>query len=214
MRKMMGWMVLMALFLWLAGCEKQTVYAKPMKLPNNARVATFAGGCFWCMQPPFDKLKGVLSTSVGYAGGPEKNPTYKQVAYGRTGHTEAIQVIYDPRKVSYQKLLKVFWQNINPTQVNGQFYDRGRQYRTAIFFHSAKQRKQALATKALLNKSGCFKKPIAVEITKAGPFYHAEKYHQKYYKKKPYHYKRYRIGSGRDAYIKIRWGACKVFRKK
>ncbi|MEM1007502.1 MAG: peptide-methionine (S)-S-oxide reductase MsrA [Myxococcota bacterium] len=185
---------------------ENTPASMPKKLTTQA-IATFAGGCFWCMQPPFDKTPGVISTVVGYTGGPEKNPRYKQVAYGRTGHAEAIRVIYDPRKVSYTKLLQIFWRNIHPTQIRGQFADIGRQYRTAIFVHSPKQRRQALASKKALAKTGCFKKPIATQIQQAGPFYPAERYHQKYYKKNYAHYKRYRVGSGRAGYLQRKWTA-------
>ena len=165
--------------------------------------ATFAGGCFWCMQPPFDQLRGVISTIVGYTGGPEVNPTYKQVAYGRTGHAEAIEVIFDPSKISYAELLDVFWRNINPTQRNGQFVDKGSQYRSEIFYHNDQQKRFAEISKEDLGKSGRFSKPIVTEITPSGEFYPAEEYHQKYYKKNPYAYKRYRIGSGRDNFLKI-----------
>ena len=169
--------------------------------------ATFAGGCFWCMQPPFDKLDGVISTTVGYTGGPEKNPTYKEVAYGKTGHAEGIEIVYDPTKISYTQLLNVFWRNIDPTTRDGQFVDRGRQYRTAIFYHNDDQHRLAKATKEELEKSGRFDKPIVTEITPASGFYPAEEYHQKYYIKKPVDYKRYRRGSGRDEFLERIWGS-------
>lgn len=172
--------------------------------------ATFAGGCFWCMQPPFDKQPGVISTSVGYTGGVKPNPTYKEVARGLTKHTESIEVIYDPKQVNYKKLLLLFWCNINPTDGGGQFYDRGSQYRPAIFYHSEAQQKWAEASKKALDASKKFGRPMAPEITKAGPFYHAETYHQQYYKKSPYRYKRYRIGSGREAYIQKHWSSCQI----
>ena len=168
--------------------------------------ATFAGGCFWCMQPPFDKLEGVISTTVGYTGGPEKNPTYKEVSYGRTGHTESIEVMYDPTQVSYEELLDVFWMNINPTDPDGQFVDRGKQYRTGIFYHDEEQKKLAEASKETLEKSGRYVKPIVTEIIPAPEFYKAEEYHQKYYKKNSIGYKTYRNGSGRDQYIERIWG--------
>jgi methionine-S-sulfoxide reductase len=168
--------------------------------------ATFAGGCFWCMQPPFDKTRGVVSTVVGYAGGPEKNPTYEQVSAGRTGHREAVQVRFDPAQVSYEQLLEIFWRSIDPTQADGQFADIGTQYRTAIFFHSEEQRRRAEASKARLAASGKFRRPIAVEILPAGPFYAAEEYHQKYYLKNPAAYKRYAIGSGRVPFLDRTWG--------
>jgi methionine-S-sulfoxide reductase len=171
----------------------------------NLEIATFAGGCFWCMEPPFDKLAGVLSTTSGYAGGTEENPTYKEVASGRTGHAEAIRIVYDPTKVTYAELLDVFWKNIDPTQVDGQFADRGRQYRTAIFYHDEEQKELALASKDALEKSGRYTRKIVTEITAAGAFYPAEDYHQDYYKKNSVHYKMYRYGSGRDQYLKEVW---------
>ena len=172
---------------------------------GNLEKATFAGGCFWCMEPPFDKLDGVVSTTSGYTGGKEENPTYMEVASGKTGHAEAIQILYDPAKVSYEKLLEVFWQNIDPTQKDGQFVDRGRQYRTAIFYHSEEQKQQAVASKAALEKSGRFRGPIVTEIVPAGAFYEAEGYHQDYYKKNPLRYKQYRMGSGRDHFLDSTW---------
>lgn len=168
--------------------------------------ATFAGGCFWCMQPPFDKLEGVISTTVGYTGGPEKSPTYKEVSYGKTGHAESIEVMYDPTQVSYEELLDVFWMNINPTDPDGQFVDRGKQYRTGIFYHDEEQKKLAEASKETLEKSGRYDKPIVTEIIPASEFYKAEEYHQEYYKKNPIGYKTYRNGSGRDQYIERIWG--------
>jgi methionine-S-sulfoxide reductase len=167
--------------------------------------ATFAGGCFWCMEPPFDKLSGVISTTSGYAGGNEIMPTYEQVSSGRTGHFEAIEIVYDPEKVSYDKLLEVFWKNIDPTQANGQFADIGKQYRTAIFYHDDNQRKLAIASKEQLDKSGKFGKPVVTEILPAGKFYPAEDYHQDYYLKNPVRYKYYRFGSGRDQFINKIW---------
>jgi peptide-methionine (S)-S-oxide reductase len=168
--------------------------------------ATFAGGCFWCMQPPFDKLDGVISTTVGYCGGKKENPTYKQVSAGRTGHAEAIEILYDPSRVSYTELLNVFWMNIDPTQENGQFADIGAQYRTAIFYHSEEQKRLAEASKKELKNTGRFSKEIVTEIVPATPFYRAEEYHQDYYKKNPLRYKIYRYGSGRDDYLVRKWG--------
>lgn len=169
--------------------------------------ATFAGGCFWCMEPPFDQLEGVVSTTSGYAGGDEVNPTYKQVASGRTGHTEVIQVEYNPEMVSYQKLLEVFWRNIDPTAVDRQFVDVGRQYRSAIFFHNEEQRRLALASRDELAASARFEKPIVTEITALNTFYAAEEYHQDFYQKNPVRYKFYRYNSGRDQFLKQKWGA-------
>lgn len=168
--------------------------------------ATFAGGCFWCMQHPFDKLEGVISTTVGYTGGTEKNPTYKGVSAGKTGHAEAVEITYDPLKITYPQLLDIFWRNINPTQVNGQFFDIGRQYRTAIFYHNKEQEKLALDSKEKLENSARYDKKIVTEIVPATDFYRAEDYHQDYYKKNPIRYKYYRIGSGRDRYLEEVWG--------
>jgi methionine-S-sulfoxide reductase len=168
--------------------------------------ATFAGGCFWCIQPPYDKLEGVVSTTVGYTGGKEKDPTYEQVSYGKTGHTESIEIIYDPKKVTYEELLEVFWMNINPTDSGGQFVDRGKQYRPGIFYHGEAQKKAAEASKDKLDKSGRFDKPVIVGIVEAAEFYPAEDYHQKFYQKSPVRYKSYRWGSGRDQFIEKYWG--------
>ncbi|MDY6838220.1 MAG: peptide-methionine (S)-S-oxide reductase MsrA [Thermodesulfobacteriota bacterium] len=167
--------------------------------------ATFAGGCFWCMEPPFDQLRGVISTTVGYAGGQEENPTYEDVASGRTGHAEAIQIVYDPSVMTYEALLDVFWRNIDPTQVDGQFVDRGRQYRTAIFYHNEEQKRLALASKEQLEHSGVYEEKIVTEIVPATRFYEAEEYHQDYYNKNPLRYKYYRYGSGRDKFLKKIW---------
>jgi methionine-S-sulfoxide reductase len=173
---------------------------------TGLETATFAGGCFWCIQPPYDKLEGVVKTTVGYTGGPEKNPTYKQVSYGKTGHAESIEIIYDPKKVTYEELLDVFWMNIDPTDSGGQFVDRGKQYRPAIFYHGEAQKKAAEASRDKLSKSGRFDKPIVVEIVEAAEFYPAEDYHQMFYKKDPFRYKSYRSGSGRDQFIEVYWG--------
>ena len=168
--------------------------------------ATFAGGCFWCLQPRFDKLPGVISTSVGYTGGHIQNPTYDQVCSGRTGHLEAIQVVYNPSKLAYDKLLDTFWKIIDPTQVDGQFADKGTQYQTAIFFHSEEQRTMAEKSKVALGQSGKFKKPIVTTIRPAVEFFHAEEYHQKFYQKSPEHYQAYSVGSGRHAFVCHLWG--------
>jgi methionine-S-sulfoxide reductase len=173
---------------------------------NKGEKATFAGGCFWCMQPPFDKLDGVISTTVGYCGGKEENPTYKQVSAGATGHAEAVEIVYDPSRVSYAELLNVFWMNIDPTQENGQFGDTGAQYRTAIFYHNQEQKRLAEASKKELKDTGKFAKKIVTAIVPATPFYRAEEYHQDYYKKNPVRYKLYRYGSGRDSYLARKWG--------
>ncbi len=168
--------------------------------------ATFAGGCFWCMEPPFDKLDGVLSTTSGYTGGKQKNPTYKEVSAGGTGHAEAVEVLYDPKKVSYEKLLDVFWHNIDPTVKDQQFCDHGNQYRTGIFYHDEEQKRLAEASRAQVMKSKPFKGDVVTEIVSAAEFYPAEEYHQDYYKKNPVRYKFYRSGCGRDARLKELWG--------
>ena len=179
--------------------------AAPTVAPGQA-LATFAGGCFWCMEPPFDKLPGVTSTISGYAGGKTVNPTYEQVSSGTTGHAEVVQVTYDPKVVSYEKLLEVFWVNIDPTVKDRQFCDGGNQYRTAIFYHDEAQRKAAESSRAALEKSKPFKEPIVTPIEMAGAFYPAEDYHQDYYKKNPVRYNFYRNGCGRDARLKQLWG--------
>jgi peptide-methionine (S)-S-oxide reductase len=166
--------------------------------------ATFAGGCFWCMEPPYDKLDGVISTVSGYIGGPKKNPTYEEVSAGGTGHAEAVQVVYDPSKVSYQKLLEVYWKNVDPLTPNRQFCDRGSQYRTAIFTHGAEQKRLAEASRQEIQKR--FQQPVVTEIVAAGPFYPAEEYHQDYYEKNPIRYKYYRTSCGRDRRLEELWG--------
>lgn len=168
--------------------------------------ATFAGGCFWCMQPPFDKLKGVITTTAGYTGGHKKSPAYEEVSAGATGHTEAIEIVYDPLQITYKELLDVFWRSIDPTTPNRQFADAGTQYRTAIFYHNEEQQILAEASKAKLQKSGKFNKPIVTEIVPAAAFYKAEEYHQKYYQKNAGRYKSYNIASGREQYLKKTWG--------
>ena len=167
---------------------------------------TFAGGCFWCMQPIFDRLEGVKSTTVGYTGGEKKNPSYEEVSTGKTGHAEAIEVIYDPSKISYSKLLGAFWQSVDPTDPRGQFADKGSQYRTAVFYHNEEQKKEALASKEKLAQSGTFDQPIVTEITPVSEFYPAEEYHQKYYIKNAGHYALYKVGSGREGFLKKKWG--------
>lgn len=176
------------------------------RTPQATALATFAGGCFWCMEGPFEKLDGVAAVISGYTGGELENPTYKQVSAGRTGHAEAVQVHYDPTRISYEDLLQVFWRQINPTDSGGQFADRGTQYRTEIFAHDEAQRSSAEASKVAIGKSGRFDKPIVVPISNAVTFYPAEEYHQDYYLKNESHYKRYRKGSGREGYLKRTWG--------
>ena len=174
--------------------------------PANEAKAVFAGGCFWCMQPPFDHVPGVTATVVGYAGGREESPTYKQVSAGETSHREAIEVTYDPLKITYEKLLEIFWHNINPIQIDGQFHDVGDQYTTAIFYTTDEQEKAAEASKEALAKSGKFQKPIATVILPATKFWPAEEYHQKYYLKNRAAYGIYHFTSGRDSYKQLIWG--------
>ncbi|MBI5885718.1 MAG: peptide-methionine (S)-S-oxide reductase MsrA [Deltaproteobacteria bacterium] len=173
----------------------------------QTEIATFAGGCFWCMERPFDELQGVISVTSGYTGGQTKNPTYEEVSAGGTGHAEAVQVVYDPSKVGYAKLLDVFWHNIDPTVSNRQFCDVGRQYRSAIFYHGDEQRRLAEQSKEAMEKGKPFQGAIVTEITQAGEFYPAEEYHQHYYRKNPVRYLYYRTGCGRDQRLKELWGA-------
>ncbi|MFC1666392.1 peptide-methionine (R)-S-oxide reductase MsrB [Candidatus Omnitrophota bacterium] len=167
--------------------------------------ATFAGGCFWCMEAPFEELEGVRDVVSGYTGGGRKNPTYKEVSSGTTGHLETVEVTYDSSKITYKELLEVFWRQIDPTDEGGQFADRGTQYKTAIFYHTREQKLEAEESKVKLEKSGKFIKPIVTEIIQASTFYKAEDYHQDYYKTCPLKYNRYKSGSGRDLYIKEKW---------
>ncbi|MFH0727184.1 MAG: peptide-methionine (S)-S-oxide reductase MsrA [Pseudomonadota bacterium] len=168
--------------------------------------ATFAGGCFWCVESDFEKAEGVGDVISGYTGGLEKNPTYEEVSAGTTGHLEAVQVSYDPQRISYEALLEIFWRHIDPTDSGGQFVDRGSQYRSAIFYHNEQQRDMAEKSKAALEKSGQFQKPIVTEIKMATAFYSAEDYHQDYYKNNPIRYKFYRFNSGRDQFLDRAWG--------
>lgn len=172
---------------------------------GNAR-ATFAGGCFWCMEEVYDKVPGVISTVSGFMGGHVRNPTYEQVTTDRTGHAEVVQVEYDPAKVSYARLLEVYWRNVDPTQKDGQFCDHGPHYRTAIFFHDDEQRRLAEASRAALQKNKPFKGEIVTEINPAGAFYPAEGYHQDFHLKNPTRYKFYKTGCGRDARLQQLWG--------
>jgi len=169
-------------------------------------VATFAGGCFWCMEPPFEKLTGVQKVISGYTGGHKKNPTYEDVSYGSTGHVEAVQIHFDPAKISYQDLLEVFWRNVDPTDGEGQFVDRGDSYVTGIFVHNEEQKKQARESKRKLENSKRYDRKIVTPIIQATKFYPAEDYHQDYYKKNPIRYKYYRYRSGRDEFIEKTWG--------
>jgi peptide methionine sulfoxide reductase msrA/msrB len=184
------------------------------KQEEGLNKAIFAGGCFWCMEPPFEKLEGVTAVISGYSGGEEKDPSYTEVSAGRTSHVEAIQVVYDPAVVGYRELLDVFWMQIDPTDPGGQFADRGSQYETAIFYSDEEEKRLAEESRDELAKSGRFDKPIVTEILPAGPFYPAEDYHQDYYKKNSTHYQQYREGSGRAGYLRRTWGEEKQSMKK
>lgn len=192
----------------LLACTDQTVQAAPgnVKPREGDQLAVFAGGCFWCMETPFEDRPGVRAVISGYTGGDEKNPTYEQVSAGKTGHTEAVQVIFDPKLITYAQLLKIYWQTFDPTDAGGQFNDRGSQYRPGIFVLNDEQRAAAEASKAELEASGTFKKPIVVEITDFKAFWPAEAYHQDYYRTHAADYKSYRKGSGRVDYLVNLWG--------
>jgi len=206
MKKTLAILAVLLVFGLLAGSflmEKPASAAQAA--PGNLAKATFAGGCFWCMEPPYDKLDGVVSTTSGYIGGTRKNPTYEQVSAGGTGHAEAVQVVYDRSKVNYAKLLDVYWKNVDPLTANAQFCDHGDQYRTAIFTHDAEQKRLAEESKARVQKKFLEKK-VVTEIVPAGVFYPAEEYHQDYYEKNPLRYKYYRTSCGRDARLEQLWG--------
>lgn len=194
---MRTFLALCGLFLTFMGSPAETLALEK---------ATFAGGCFWCMEAPFDKLDGVAGVTSGYTGGTLKNPTYEQVSAGGTGHAEAVQIIYDPARISYARLLEIFWRNIDPTVKDRQFCDSGNQYRSGIFYHNEEQRRAAMQSKAALEKNKPFREAIVTEIVPASAFYPAEEYHQGYYKKNPLRYKYYRSGCGRDKRLKELWG--------
>jgi len=195
-------MVMGGMNMALAGEGGKGSAAPPKKLEK----ATFAGGCFWCMEPPFETLKGVEAVISGYTGGRTENPKYEEVSSGRTGHAEAIEIHYDASQITYEELLDVFWRNIDPTTKDRQFVDTGSQYRTAIFYHNDEQKRLAEDSKKKLDASGRFGKPIVTEIVPGGKFYAAEEYHQDYYKKSSTRYKFYRFNSGRDQYLEKIWG--------
>ncbi|OGP73807.1 MAG: methionine sulfoxide reductase [Deltaproteobacteria bacterium RBG_16_49_23] len=205
-------LIILALMLMLiiSGCQRvdsgQTEVRDMPKGDNGLRVVTFAGGCFWCTEADLEKLPGVVKVVSGYTGGNQENPSYEQVSSGTTGHVEAVQVYYDPTRVTYEELLSYFWKHIDPTDSGGQFVDRGSQYRSAIFYHDEEQKRLAEKSKEDLNRSGKFNKPIATEIVKFTKFYEAEDYHQDYYKKSALKYKFYRFNSGRDQYLTRVWG--------
>jgi methionine-S-sulfoxide reductase len=175
-----------------------------LTMAKQVEKATFAGGCFWCMQPPYDDLPGVLETVVGYTGGHVVSPSYELVSTGKTGHVEAVQIFFDPSRTSYATLLAVFWKNINPSQADGQFADIGSHYETVVFYHSEAQKKEALASKRALELSGKFPR-VATRIVAAAAFYPAESAHQEFYKKSPLRYKSYKVGSGRQRFIEKTW---------
>lgn len=206
---MKNWLRIILVFVFLGFFISTYVETKAPAQTTGEKTletATFAGGCFWCMEPPFDELDGVVSTTSGYTGGQTKNPSYEEVSSGVTGHAEAVQVIFDPAKISYSRLLDVFWPNIDPLTPNAQFCDHGSQYRTAIFYHNEEQQRLAEASKKALEQSGRFTKPIVTEIVPAGEFYKAEEYHQDYYQKNPLRYKFYRYQCGRDQVLAQLWG--------
>jgi peptide-methionine (S)-S-oxide reductase len=191
----------------LSGVIPGAAQAQPAAGTAGFKEATFAGGCFWCMQPPFEKLTGVVSTTVGYTGGSKKNPTYQEVSAGGTGHAESLRVVYDPSKITYEELLKVFWRNIDPTVSDRQFCDVGSQYRSAIFYHDEEQRRLAEASETKTEQ--LLGLPVATQIAPAGEFWPAEEYHQDYHSKNPVRYKLYRLGCGRDSRLKELWGTTK-----
>lgn len=186
--------------------EKEQQKQVAGETPDHLKQATFAGGCFWCVESDFEKVKGVKEVISGYTGGAEENPTYEQVSSGSTGHVEAVQILYDPNEVSYKELLEVFWRHVDPTDAGGQFVDRGSQYRSFIFYHDEEQKRLAMESKKPLEESGRFDKPIVTEIVPLTRFYRAEDYHQDYYKTHPYRYKIYRWNSGRDQFLEKVWG--------
>jgi peptide-methionine (S)-S-oxide reductase len=200
--------LLIPVIMLFLGFMATAVLASPQEDGKAARLetATFAGGCFWCMEAPFDKLPGVVSVTAGYTGGQVKNPTYEQVSAGTTGHAESVRIVYDPQKIGYKELLDIFWHNIDPTVKNRQFCDVGNQYRSAIFYHTDEQHRLAEESKKELEDNKPFKGPIVTDIVPASEFYPAEEYHQHYYKKNPLRYRYYRYGCGRDQRLKELWG--------
>jgi peptide methionine sulfoxide reductase msrA/msrB len=202
-------LLILVLFIF-GGCKdytvKQEVNAEMKNTDKELRIATFAGGCFWCTESDFEKLPGVVKVISGYTGGHKENPTYNQVSSGTTGHIEAVQVYYDPSQVTYEELLDFFWRHIDPTDAGGQFVDRGEQYRSAIFYHNEEEKRLAEASKSALDKTGRFDKPVVTEILPFTQFYEAEDYHQDYYKEHSVKYKFYRYRSGRDQFLDKVWG--------
>ena len=190
----------------VTACGSTADATEPVEAPEDGAVATFAGGCFWCVEAAFDKVEGVRATISGYTGGDVENPGYEAVSAGRTGHAEAVRVVYDPEQVSYRELLDTFWHNIDPTVANRQFCDVGSQYRSAIFYHDAEQERLARETAASIEASGILPGPIKTEIVPAETFYRAEAYHQNYHRKNPIRYKWYVSGCGREERLEELWG--------
>ncbi|GFO56763.1 peptide methionine sulfoxide reductase MsrA [Geomonas sp. Red276] len=201
-----AWWPLLAVCVFALSVAGTAFGATAAKTGGQLQKATFAGGCFWCMEHPFDELPGVVSVTSGYTGGSTKNPTYEEVSAGGTGHAESVEVLYDPTKISYQQLLTRYWHNIDPTTKDAEFCDHGHQYRSAIFYHNEEQHRLALKSKQDLERGKPFKGEIVTEIVPAGPFYPAEEYHQHYYKKNPIRYHYYRFACGRDQRLKALWG--------
>ncbi len=200
------WLLLISSLTWSSMFQSALSDPIPIASQGFAK-ATFAGGCFWCMEPPFEQLPGVISVTSGYTGGHKTSPTYQEVSSGDTGHAEAVEIVYDPAKTNYSRLLDVFWRNIDPLDAAGQFCDKGQQYRSAIFYHDDEQKRFAETSKQVLEQSARFKKPIATAIVPATIFYAAEDYHQNYYQKNPVRYKYYRYSCGRDQRLEELWGA-------
>jgi peptide methionine sulfoxide reductase msrA/msrB len=208
---MKNFSLLIIILLILFGCQRSTAVEQGTKQEMakegmNLSKATFAGGCFWCTEADFEKVPGVVKVISGYAGGKKQNPTYEEVSSGTTGHVEAIQVYYDPTRITYEQLLDFFWKHIDPADGEGQFVDRGAQYRSVIFYHNEEQKRLAEKSKKVLQESGKFKKPLVTEIVPFTNFYDAEEYHQDYYKKNSVKYKFYRYGSGRYQFLESTWG--------
>lgn len=206
----LGLLVLVAVGASASGAAAQRSDEKVASGSQKTQVATFGGGCFWCVEPPFDKLAGVISTTSGYTGGTLSNPTYEQVSAGETGHVEVVQVVYDPAKVTYEKLLDTYWHNVDPLTPDRQFCDAGSQYRSAIFYHNEEQRRAAEASLLALKQARKFTEPIVTQLIAASAFYAAEEYHQDYYLKNPVRYKYYRFRCGRDKRLEQLWGAADV----
>jgi peptide-methionine (S)-S-oxide reductase len=204
----MGLMPLRALaaLALLAAATAALAQGAPPTPEAGRKIVIFAGGCFWCMEHPFDEIDGVISVTSGYTGGTKAKPTYEEVSSGSTGHAEAVEVVYDPAKVNYQKLVDVFWRNVDPLTANAQFCDHGTQYRSAIFYLDDEQKRIAEASKEALAKSGRFDKPIVTQIVAATTFWPAEGYHQHYYRTHPVQYKFYRYNCGRDQRLEQLWG--------